>query len=368
MAAAATNGRIEMVSLEDLRFDPENPRLPRRVDGENAREVISWMLEDASLIELMGSIGAQGFFEGEPLLAVPLPRGRYRVVEGNRRLAAVQLLSRPSLAPPRRRRGAQAAADEAEFIPTELPLMLFPDRASIMDYLGYRHVTGVKEWDTLAKARYVQQLAARSNGTRVTPEVRREIARRIGSRPDYVGRLLSAYALFERAEERDYYGLDISDQLTADFSLLTTALSYSSIADYVGLAEPADTRLRNVKDRRYSELLDWLFTPTESGRSVVGESRNLRELALIVRNDVAVGALRRGRNISDAALLTEAPLQLFETTIASARDKLVLAQSQFHRVDAPAEDDADILNEVVRAARDLYKRVRDRLDELDDDV
>ncbi len=46
----------------------------------------------------MLSIGQQGYFPGEPLLAVK-SNGNYIVVEGNRRLAAVKLLNGDLLPP-----------------------------------------------------------------------------------------------------------------------------------------------------------------------------------------------------------------------------------------------------------------------------
>src|SRR3979409_2678519 len=95
---------IPPVPLEDLEFDPENPRLPSSIDREDEQAVLEWMLDDATIIELMRSIGAKGYFEEEPLLVIEttVNSSKYIVVEGNRRLAACKLLRYPSLAPIRR--------------------------------------------------------------------------------------------------------------------------------------------------------------------------------------------------------------------------------------------------------------------------
>jgi hypothetical protein len=72
--------------LKDLEFDPENPRLPSTIDKENEQAVLEWMLDDATIIELMRSIGENGYFEEEPLLVVK-SAGRssgYIVVEGSK--------------------------------------------------------------------------------------------------------------------------------------------------------------------------------------------------------------------------------------------------------------------------------------------
>ena len=83
------------IPLDKLKLDPNNPRLPKslRVKGASEEEIIEYMLLDASLIELMMAIGENNFFPGEQLLVVKDMGDSYKVVEGNRRLSAVKLLS-----------------------------------------------------------------------------------------------------------------------------------------------------------------------------------------------------------------------------------------------------------------------------------
>ena len=52
--------------VEELHFDPDNPRLPASVDGSDEQAVLDWMLQDAGLVELMGSIAVNGYFTAEP--------------------------------------------------------------------------------------------------------------------------------------------------------------------------------------------------------------------------------------------------------------------------------------------------------------
>src|SRR5687767_14689436 len=95
---------IEYVDVGNLRFDPLNPRFPKGLNGKVEAEVFSWMLRDATIIELMGSIGELGYFPGEPLLVAKTnKKGVFEVVEGNRRLTAVKLLREPELAPVRKK-------------------------------------------------------------------------------------------------------------------------------------------------------------------------------------------------------------------------------------------------------------------------
>ena len=83
-------------AVDQLDFDPENPRFYDSVGANDGdARAIQRMLEQENLEELVGSIGNQGFFAGEPLLVTPNPKseGRWIVVEGNRRLAALRVLT-----------------------------------------------------------------------------------------------------------------------------------------------------------------------------------------------------------------------------------------------------------------------------------
>ena len=148
---------IEYKPVKQLVFDPKNPRLPKTLDKSDEQAIIGEMLRDALLIELMASIGVNGYFSGEPLLVLRRDDGRFDVVEGNRRLAAVKLLNDPASAP-YKKKAVLAASEEAEHRPSELPVIIYDDRDEILDYLGYRHITGIKAWGPLAKARYLRDL------------------------------------------------------------------------------------------------------------------------------------------------------------------------------------------------------------------
>jgi len=78
------------LSISELFLDPENPRLPNSLRNSSETEIIDFLLTEHSLIELMLAIGQNGYFQGEQILVVQSNNG-YKVVEGNRRLAAVKL-------------------------------------------------------------------------------------------------------------------------------------------------------------------------------------------------------------------------------------------------------------------------------------
>lgn len=358
---------IENISIDLLRFDPENPRLPSSVDGHNEKEVLAWMVLDASLIELMGSIGAQGYFSGEPLLVVQNESGDYTVVEGNRRLAAVKLLGNPDSAPKARQRSVSRVSEGATFCPRELPCTRYDSREDILNYLGYRHITGVKEWDSLAKARYLRRLADREPD-KDQQGVFRDLAVLIGSRADYIARLLTSYALYERIEQEHFYDIKGLGEGTIDFSVLTTSLNYGSIVQFLGLESAGDPSTPGLNSECLRELVSWMFKRTPEGVTRLGESRNLKPLASIVEHEHALKQFRQGASLEDAARYTAMPKEAFRQWIARARDSLKSAREVSIWVDDPDQDDLDILDAVSRLAGQLKGEVSRKLSEASEDT
>lgn len=277
---------IQHIEISKLFFDPENPRLPREVNGSDDEEVLDFLISNANVDDLMKSIGSQGYFPGEPLLVVPkdLNSKDYIVVEGNRRLGALKLLA--GATPPRKAGTIKAIIEEVDKEIIEVPCIVFESRDNILGYLGYRHITGIKEWDHLAKARYLKQLYDNYflNSTADNNEVYRVLAKNIGSKANHVANLLGALEFIEYADEHDILK-DLGkkpDDLY--FSLLTTALNSSSIKSYVYGSDDVDNR--NLIDSSVRNLLFWLYG-SKNKESIIGESRNIVKLSKVLSNEAS---------------------------------------------------------------------------------
>lgn len=347
------------ISIEDLNFDPENPRLPERLDPTNRLAVLEFMLEDAGLLDLMASIAKQGFFPGEPMLVAPADDdGRLIVVEGNRRFASALLLAHPEQAPTKKRQVAEIAslATATGTVPLKVPCLQFAAREDILAHLGYRHVTGIKEWEPLAKARFLHQRFRNETGD--DSERFKSLARSIGSRSDYVGRLLTSYELFRTAERSSFYGIPGVTADSLDFSLLTSLLAYSAVVEYLGLESSQDIRMARLNKDRLEFLTKFVFQRVE-GRTALGESRNIRTLADVLEVSRAREALEAGASLSIAAKLTEAGAQAFRSWVAGARENLTLAIDELAETPLTAED-VESAAEVAALARALESSARER--------
>lgn len=356
---------IRYIAVDKLQFDPKNPRLPstiqKQVEIQKTDDpIFKWMLEDATIIELMLSIGEKGYFPGEALLVVPHKNTpNYWVIEGNRRLTAVKLLLEPELAPIRKK-SVQQVSVEAKYRPHELPVLVFSEREEILYYLGYRHITGIKTWGAHAKAKYLKQLLD-SLGEGDINEQYKTLAKTIGSRADYVARSLTGYAVYEKIVENDFFNIKGLDAESIDFAVLTTALNYQNIPKFLSMENSQDRNLSSLNQKHLGELTSWMFERNSEGKTRLGESRNLGDLNSVVAHPKALEAFRKGEHLANAVLYTEKPLQVFRTSIIEAKTRLQVSLSYVHLVEDPSPSDSEILFEIQKLSRTLKTVIDEKL-------
>lgn len=361
-----TSGRNQTpIKVRKLNFDPQNPRLPSHLNRGNQEDILDWMVKTAGILELMQSIGEQGYFSGEPLLVVQSADGNYTVVEGNRRLAAIKLLHEPHLTS-FRRNTISTASNDAINRPDEIPCVIYDSRDDILEYLGFRHVTGIKSWGPLAKARYVRDLAEK-HSKEPDDHVYRLVARSIGSRIDYVKRMLVGLKLYDIIADEDFYDITDLNEDRVSFSLITTALANSEIVKFLGLASAQDLEQRELKSSNVERLTRWMFEKRHDGRPLIGESRRLKDLNRVVSSQMALDQLIKGRTLDEALIYTSAPIDSFRELLYNARDSILDAQRQLHLIQHGLEEsDQTVISNIFRLTRDISNLLRGRLEETRD--
>jgi ParB-like nuclease domain len=339
--------KSESLLVAHLNFDSNNPRFPPKIAQGPVEDLLQRFVRDERLLEIIESIGNHGFFPGEPLLVVPEGKGDYRVVEGNRRLAALKLLA-GELDAPTGRTSIEEAVGAAKYRPKKVPCLVFNDENEILRYLGFRHITGIKAWSALQKARYASRMYQKY---RKLPEDEglRMLARETGSRRDTVGQMLTALELYDRAEKENFFGLPIEAE-QIEFSLLGTSLSYSNLTDFLGLESRTDLAVKGLDQRALKDLFDWLFVTEGRAKPIVTESRNLRKLAAVVKSSAAVKELRRSGNLDQAYELSSGPEQALTEGLKTALRKLETAQGLVPKVPKIGEEHVELAEGISKAA------------------
>jgi hypothetical protein len=175
----------------DLRIDLHNPRMPEH-EFESESEAIAHLIQNADIGELIESIGNSGWLDFEPLIV--LNDGTNTVLEGNRRLAALRILSDEAL----QRETSMAIPDplHSEAIPETVRVRLVASRVEARDFIGFKHINGAFKWDALAKARYAWQWLRDEPDTSVNT-----VSKRLGDKHRTVSRMVNGYIVLLQAED-----------------------------------------------------------------------------------------------------------------------------------------------------------------------
>jgi len=358
-----TPQNIQSIPTAELHFDPENPRFYRLNDSSSVESIIGKMLDDEGVQDLMLSIGQKGYFEGEPLLITKDDDDKWIVVEGNRRLAATKLLNQEILPPKRRSKSVQSILEEVlETAPTKLPCIVYPARSDVLRYLGYRHITGIKQWDSLSKAKYLAQLRDSFYPKQEQKKQLKSLANEIGSRSDHVGKSLTALSLYQYAENDQFFGLTIRAE-DVEFSYLTTAIGYPSICNWLGLESASDIDMPTLDAENLKSAFSWMFAKDQQGRTILGESRNLKEMACIVQSPDAIAVLKETGHLSEAFLYTDGPQTALQSAMEQASERIRVIWNMLPKTRPYSQSHADLAQELFDGIRDVRKHIRDTIEE-----
>ena len=177
-------------------------------------------MKDWSLEELALSFLESGFWPQEALIVVKESFSREErlvVVEGNRRLAALKLLKQAFDRKPSSKKWQQLVQDRTApaHLFDEIPYFVVDSRQDIVAFLGFRHVTGIKEWNPAEKAEYISKLIEEHGMSY------REACRKIGSKVPTVRQHYISYRLLLQMENQEAIDLQAVEKKFSVLSLVS---------------------------------------------------------------------------------------------------------------------------------------------------
>ncbi|MDH4163623.1 MAG: hypothetical protein OEW15_13180 [Nitrospirota bacterium] len=324
---------IKSIDVDRLLFDEDNPRLSAIGDKQSQDALVQVLWDEMAVSEVALSIEANGYFEEEPLFVVPKhplekdeKKQKYIVVEGNRRLAVVKLLIDADL------RRAVKATDLPKISAQrrkdleQLPVSVYPDKKSLWEYFGFRHVNGPKEWDSFSKAAYIAKVR------REWDIPLDEIARKIGDQHSTVTRIYRGFVLLEQAEKKTDFDRDDRIANRFHFSHLYTAAAEKEFQKFLNIDPERSLQDDPVPKShlpQLQELMVWLFGSKSEAKSPVVEKQNphLGYLKRVIGNKQALYALRSGISLQRAHEISLGDARRFQEALIQVKCALQAAKA-----------------------------------------
>ena len=357
------------VPVDCLRLDRENPRLTGRTDHRSDEALVAELYDSAELDELLQSMTSNGYLDIEPLVVMEVPEnGKLVVLEGNRRLATVLLLTDPAFAS---RVGKEAGLSRLTVpaIPDGLrhtfeQVTVYPvsDRTQARPLIGFKHINGPQKWQAYAKARFA---AKWYNESDVGLD---QIAKAIGDRHDTIKRMVSAIYVLEQARREELFEVEDRFPSKFNFSHLYTALSRSQYMAYLGLPKGwarYDPKPNPVPDEKMEELgqvLRWIYgyRPDKEEPVVKRQNPDIKRLAEVLAKPEAVLELEFTADLGRAHRVAEPASARFTSSLIAARRALQAAVSSVRGYDGRDESLLGISEDIKETSALLHSSMKEK--------
>jgi len=293
----ALYGSAKLISISKLRLDPQNPRLPEKLQGGKQVDLAIALDMGFEAFTLAESIATHGYFSSEPMIVIAGEvEGEFIVVEGNRRLTAIL-----GLVDKKMRKEFidndkwNLLAEKSKLtMEMQIPVVIANNRQEVVPVIGWRHISGILAWKPYPQARYIANLVD------VDKMSVAKVAETIGMTRTAVADLYREQSIARQAKN---LGVETGNMENA-FSLLTVAMRNSKLRTHVGAPlgsqlVAGDDPIPDAKIPELKEVLGFIFGDGEI-EPVISDSREISTLGNVVENKNGLAALRQGKSLAEA--------------------------------------------------------------------
>ena len=296
---------FKTVEVKNLLFDPHNPRLPSEI-GSSEKEIFRFLVDEIGVDDLLNSIASSGVIEGDPIIArdAEVP-GKFYVIEGNRRLAALKILNGQKIGDGQVEPNAPTISANIAASVKQVTVQTGWEEDQLEAYLGYKHVTATREWSPEAKARFVLERCKED----FSNENLAKFAKRLGTTLPTLRRWLVAFWTLRQAEKIGVF--DPSKAATKRyFGTFYTLLGSHEVQKFLALESEnlTDSPVPNDHIVELAEFISWTIGTKKSPPLV--NSRKQKEPWMLFYRVQVVFSISAAREISTRLSFTQNTTQV----------------------------------------------------------
>lgn len=349
--------QTDRIPVKDLLLDSANPRLASVSTNGSQDGIVRLLWDEMAVDEVALSIAANGFFEEEPLVVTPdRNKGKYVVLEGNRRLAAVRILTEDDLRAKVRASNLPVLTENQKKRLEKLPVSIYRSREEIWQYYGFRHINGPKPWDPYSKAQFIAQVHEQQK------KPLDEIAESIGDRHNTVQRLYRGYVVLRQAEQGGYFNREDRIKNRFNFNYLYTALDQPDYQKFLGVDAKNSLKpdpVPETKREQLREFLIWLYGSKSDRREplIKSQSDDLKMLRMVIVKPQALSALRKWNSLERAYEVGIGDKQRLLDATTAAKEALLIANGTVTTGYSGEDDLYNIVKDIVDISQKILEEM-----------
>ena len=239
------------IPIKSIFIDPNNPRLmsisgdgvpENRITEKSIQNETFKRTKDIGIKDITEKIKKVGFLTVDRIVVRPLSKGKYVVIEGNRRITSVNYLLEEHS------KGRLSLPENIYNSMQNIECLVYNgDDKNISWFLqGLRHIHGVKSWGPLEQARFLVEMQENRG---LTPT---ELSSMTGIGRSTAAKYIRSYHAWLQARENDEYGDYVETQ---HFSLFNEAVFVKSgLKDWLSWD---DVNRKFTTEENLEKVLKW---------------------------------------------------------------------------------------------------------------
>lgn len=293
------------------------------------------------------------------------------VLEGNRRLAALRLLSEPGLIEDIKKTESlninvpqvnQSKLDTLKVV-SVYPV---PDRQSARSFIGFKHINGPAKWGAYAKARYAADWYRQQGGNDL-----RSIATSIGDGHSTIKRMISAIYVLDQARDNGVFDIEKRYTVRFNFSHLYTALSRPPYLNYLNISsdwaryDPKPDPVAHEEFPQLKKVLVWIYGSKEDDLRPVVRTQNpdIKRLGEVLEHPEGLHVLEATSDLDLAHAVTESINHRFSRSLVRARESIKDTFSSIRAYDGQDYSLLQIAADVKETSDTVYQRMHKKSSE-----
>ena len=315
------NEHITEIGIDRLEYDPHNNRLPIDMRGASQSEIEKYLGDAQITDQLVGSIATNGLLKSMPILVTPLPTGKFRVKDGNRRLVAVRAFTAETV--PNWVRGRfRDALQNSGFRSTTMYAHIAETEEEARDLIGAIHIEPTLRWEIDSRLRYIKEMFDRTEGESLKARLS-TVALRVGVDSRFVLKSINVTALHDYAVERNFFGVKHESNFFSIFPLWN-AMNSTSLMKFIGVRRNDSIvclgeNINHINHDNLAELWFYLYGEMrEGGNFISGRDSSFEKLGAIVDCYAALEDLREYQNLDRAYRKTSESYESFRNFMSEA--------------------------------------------------
>jgi len=261
--------KLKYIAFKKLKFNKKSFRLNNLILSHTKLDdviIIKYLLNNYSVFNIIKSINNNGYFDIEPLIVFKT-KNRYKVIDGNLRLASLKLLLNPKLFPLDNSNKYKYLKESKSKL-SSIPCLIIKNKTDIDRMLGYKHITNINSWNIENKMNYFSKIDNSLGEDNFRYNVKK-IAETTGCREFYVLKYIIISRIIKIIKS-DFYFNSINYN-NFNYIILLKLFDYDSIIDYLGINFAIENPIQTLNYDNLKIFIMMMTTERESNLSLLSK-------------------------------------------------------------------------------------------------